>query len=168
MGQWPCKTEHRRSCCRMSAAIQSPRLAARAIILKDNKMLLVNAYPKHHLGLWCAPGGGVERGSSIPENLIREVYEETGLTVEVGGLALVNEFHDPQSGFHQVDLIFRCTLTAGQLDPNWKDIAGVVSKHKWVSEAEMASLKVKPSTLAQVAFTQTECAQYDPLEAILK
>jgi 8-oxo-dGTP diphosphatase len=168
MGQWACKTMHTRPCSGMSAAIQSPRLAARAIILQDNKMLLVNAYPKHYLGLWCTPGGGVERGSSIPENLIREVYEETGLTVAVGDLALINEFHDPQSGFHQVDLIFRCTLIKGQIDPSWKDIAGVVSKHKWVGEAEMASLTVKPSTLAQVAFTQTGSAHYDPLEAILK
>lgn len=152
----------------MSPAIQSPRLAARALIVHDNRLLLVNAYPKHHLGLWCAPGGGVERGSSIPDNLIREVHEETGLTVTVGDLVLVNEFHDPQSGFHQVDLIFRCTLIKGQLDPHWKDVAGVVSKRRWVTQAEMATMTIKPSTLSEVAFSEPRTTIYDPLEVILK
>lgn len=151
----------------MSTTTQSPRLAARAIIIHDNRLLLVNAYPNHHLGLWCAPGGGVERGSSIPDNLSREVFEETGLTVTVGGLALVNEFHDPKSGFHQVDLIFRCALVAGQIDPNWKDLAGVVNKRKWVSQAEMEDMTIKPSSLADVAFSQSGPTLYDPLEVIL-
>jgi 8-oxo-dGTP diphosphatase len=153
----------------MSPSIQSPRLAARAIIIHNDRLLLVNAYPKHHLGLWCAPGGGVERGSSIPDNLIREVFEETGLTITVGELALINEFHDPKSGFHQVDLIFRCTLVKGQIDPDWKDIAGVVSKRKWASAAEMTRLVVKPSTLSDVAFAKAgaNAALYDPLEVIL-
>jgi ADP-ribose pyrophosphatase YjhB (NUDIX family) len=151
----------------MSAPIQSPRLAVRAIIVHDNKVLLVNAYPKHHLGLWCAPGGGVERGSSLPDNLRREVYEETGLTIEVGPLALINEFHDPKSGFHQVDLMFRCTISAGKLDPNWADVAGVVSKRKWVTQNQMANMTIKPDSLKTIAFEQTSQVIYDPLEAIL-
>ena len=66
---------------------QSPRLAARAVLIVDNRLLLVNAYPDHDSDLWCAPGGGVERGASLTDNLIREVYEETGLTVSVGAPA---------------------------------------------------------------------------------
>lgn len=151
----------------MSTPNLSPRLAARALIVHDDKVLLVNAFAKHRLGLWCAPGGGVERGSSIPENLTREVFEETGLTVSVGELALVNEFHDPKSGFHQVDLLFRCTIIKGDLDPNWQDIAGVVSKYTWASERDMARMNVKPSTLAQAAFHPTPNVLYDPLEVIL-
>ena len=61
-----------------------PRLAARALILHDDRLLLVNAYGGGISDLWCAPGGGVERGTSLPANLIREVHEETGLTVAVG------------------------------------------------------------------------------------
>ncbi|MEM5475385.1 NUDIX domain-containing protein [Pacificibacter sp. AS14] len=152
----------------MSPAIQSPRLAARALITQENRLLLVNAYPKHHLGLWCAPGGGVERGSSIPDNLIREVFEETGLTVTVGELALINEFHDPKSGFHQVDLIFHCTLVNGHIDPNWKDVAGVVSKRKWVTQEQMSTMTIKPSSLSEIAFAPPGPAIYDPLEVILK
>ena len=71
---------------------KSPRLAARALILQDNALLLVNAFPDGRSDLWCAPGGGVETGASLHDNLMREVYEETGLQVAVGAPALVNEF----------------------------------------------------------------------------
>ena len=48
-----------------------PRLAARAVILHENRLLLVNAWPGNKSDLWCAPGGGVERGTSLPQNLQR-------------------------------------------------------------------------------------------------
>ena len=77
---------------------------------------MVNAYGGGRSDLWCAPGGGAHAGASLPDNLQREVHEETGLTIAVGAPALVNEFHDPKSGFHQVEVFFRCTITRGELD----------------------------------------------------
>ena len=74
-----------------------PRLAARAVIVEDGRLLLVNAYADAASTLWCAPGGGVEAGTSLPENLIREVHEETGLTIRVGPPCLINEFHAPST-----------------------------------------------------------------------
>ncbi|MGR3344100.1 MAG: NUDIX domain-containing protein, partial [Paracoccaceae bacterium] len=77
---------------------RSPRLAVRAIILQDDALLLVNAYPPSRASdLWCAPGGGVEAGRSLPGNLKREVHEETGLNIRVDALVLVNEFHAPDN-----------------------------------------------------------------------
>ena len=145
-----------------------PRLAARAIILRDNRLLLVNAYPGDRgSDLWCAPGGGVHAGSSLPDNLIREVLEETGLTIAVGPLALVNEFHDPDSGFHQVDLFFRATVTGGDLDRGWQDPEGVVSDRRFFSAAELAAIRLKPHSLPEVAFAGPGTARYDPLERIV-
>ena len=66
-----------------------PRLAVRAIILHENRLLLVNAWPDGKSDLMCAPGGGVESGASLPDNLVREVYEETGLRVAVGHVLLL-------------------------------------------------------------------------------
>jgi ADP-ribose pyrophosphatase YjhB (NUDIX family) len=146
-----------------------PRIAARALILHQDRLLLVNAYPGAHLGLWCAPGGGCNAGQSLPENLAREVMEETGLTVTVGRPVLVNEFHDPDTGFHQIDLFFRCTLADGDLDHNWTDPEGVVTDRRFFSRSELASghVRFKPDSLAKVAWAGTE-AHYDPLEVILK
>lgn len=146
-----------------------PRLAVRALILHEDRLLLVNAYPGASPGLWCAPGGGCEAGQSLPANLSREVHEETGLAIAVGPLALVNEFHDPATGFHQVELLFRCHLTGGNLDPAWSDPEGVVTKRRFFprSELESGAVRFKPDSLPRAAWG-SEAASYDPLEVILK
>lgn len=149
----------------------SPRLAVRALILQDNRLLLVNAWPEGKSDLWCAPGGGVERGQSLPDNLKREVYEECGLDIAVGAPCLVNEFHDPDSVFHQVDIYFHATIIGGQIDPAWRDPEGVVTARRFVTEAELRNLRVKPDSLADLAFGNAWAraqALYDALEPILR
>lgn len=144
-----------------------PRLAARALILLEDRLLLVNAFPGGKSDLWCAPGGGVESGASLPDNLAREVYEECGLRIAVGAPALVNEFHDPRTGFHQVDLFFRCTILSGMIDDAWRDPEGVVTERRFFSRAdlEMGRIRFKPDSLAQAAWG-TGC-HYDPLEPLV-
>jgi ADP-ribose pyrophosphatase YjhB (NUDIX family) len=153
--------------------VRPPRLAVRGLILHDDRLLLVNAYPGKESDLWCAPGGGVEPGTSLPENLMREIAEETGLRVDVGALALVNEFHDPASGFHQVELFFRCSLpapataTAG-IPAGWRDPEGVVNRRRLVSREEYAGLRVKPDSLGAAAWSRYETPLYDALETIVR
>ena len=147
---------------------RSPRLAARAIIVRDNRLLLVNAYPDGQSDLWCAPGGGVEPGTSIHDNLIREVHEETGLVIAVGPIALVNEFHDPASGFHQVELFFRASVTGGALDARWQDPEQIVTLRRFFSAAELGAIRLKPDSLPRVAFDTTAPVRYDPLEEIVR
>lgn len=142
------------------------RLAARAVILHADRLLLVNAYPDHKGDLWCAPGGGVEKHSSLAENVIREVYEECGLTISVGAPCLINEFHDVESDFHQVDLFFRCSIIDGELDENWKDPENIVSKRRFFSRAEMENISYRPLSLPDVAWGDD--AHYDALEPLLK
>ncbi|WP_104019886.1 NUDIX domain-containing protein [Roseovarius nitratireducens] len=142
-----------------------PRLAVRAVIVEDGRLLLVNAFRDAASALWCAPGGGVETHASLPENLIREVHEETGLVIAVGAPCLVNEFHAPESGFHQVEVFFRCRLVSGALRDDWCDPEGVVSRRSWVTREEMAALRVKPDSLARVAFARG--MGYDPLERLV-
>lgn len=150
-------------------APRSPRLAARALILQENRLLLVNAFPGGRSDLWCAPGGGVEAGASLHANLIREVHEETGLRISVGAPALINEFHDPASGFHQVDIFFRCTVTGGEIDQRWRDPARVVTDRRFFSQAELRQrmIRFKPDSLVQVAWEDSGLT-YDPLERLVR
>lgn len=142
-----------------------PRLAVRAAILHDDRLLMVNAWPGKGSDLWCLPGGGVEPGQSLPENLARELAEETGLSITVGAPILVNEFHDPASGFHQVELHFRATLAAGR-DIALADPHGVVNRFRWVTRDELATLRHKPDGLAEAVWGHA-AALYDPLERIV-
>ncbi len=144
---------------------RSPRLSARAVILIDNRLLIVNAYPAGLSDLWGLPGGGVHAGSSIPDNLRREVMEECGLSVEVGNPCLINEFHDPTNGYHQVDIFFRARAL-GSLPDEWRDPDGVVSERRLVTRDALLALRFKPDSLPDVVWG--EGLSYDPLEVIVK
>lgn len=148
-------------------AYRPHRIAARALILHEDRLLLVNAYPSGKSDLWCAPGGGLNPGQSIPDNLAREVMEETGLSITVLGPAMVNEFHDPATGFHQIDLFFHARITAGALDPRWIDPEGIVTDRHFFSRDDLASgrIRFKPDSLPAAAWGTT--ALYDPLEEIV-
>jgi 8-oxo-dGTP diphosphatase len=145
-----------------------PRLAVRGLILHQDRLLMVNAYPGGASDLWCAPGGGVDAGQSLPDNLIREVHEETGLTVAIGAPALVNEYHDPASGFHQVEVFFRCTLVSGELTVDWRDPEGVVTERRFFdrSDLELGRIRFKPDSLAEAAWGTGLI--YDPLEVVVR
>jgi len=149
-------------------APRTPRLAARALILLDDRLLLVNAWPEGRSDLWCAPGGGVRAGQSLPDNLIREVHEETGLTITVGAPCLINEFHDPATGLHQVDLFFRCTIAAGSLSPGWRDPERIVTARRFFSRDDLMSRRIrfKPDSLPQAAWDGGMF--YDPLERLIR
>lgn len=54
--------------------------AARAVIFDDqNRILLIRRGDNKQ---WALPAGGMEPGESVTECMAREVWEETGLTVE--------------------------------------------------------------------------------------
>jgi len=145
---------------------RTPRLAVRALILEQDQLLMVNAYGGGVSDLWCAPGGGVNLGSSLPANLIREVHEETGLRISVGAPVLVNEFHAPEHGFHQVDVYFRCQIVGGNLDGDWRDPEGIVTERRFFTRAEMAGIRYKPDSLPEAAWGGGML--YDPLELLVR
>jgi len=143
-----------------------PRLAVRGLLLIDNRLLLVNAWPGGTSDLLCAPGGGVEMHSSLPNNLIREFHEETGLSIAVGDPCLVNEFHDPHRPFHQVDVYFRVTHLAGDPMAPWTDPEGIVTERHLLDRAAMAARRVKPDSLADAAWGTG--ILYDALEPVVR
>jgi 8-oxo-dGTP diphosphatase len=64
-----------------------PQLAVSAAIFRDGKILLVRRARSPGNGFYSLPGGRVEFGETLHAALHREVDEETGLRIEIVGLA---------------------------------------------------------------------------------
>ena len=63
-----------------------PKVAVAVLIGRDGKLLLNRRAIEPGLGKWSFPSGYVNRGEVLEEAAAREVQEETGLVVEIGGL----------------------------------------------------------------------------------
>lgn len=77
--------------------MKTRRIVTRAIIAKDDKLLLV-CHKIHDEGagrkndFYCTPGGGLNEGESLVEGVKREVIEETGITPKVGRLLFIQQY----------------------------------------------------------------------------
>jgi 8-oxo-dGTP diphosphatase len=102
---------------RLSGKAGKPfRLAVKAVIVDAaGRCLLVRRSPVNHnfVGCWEWPGGKCDPGESFDQALVREVLEETGLTVEITGLAGVASFEMPAA--HVILLCLDARISAGTL-----------------------------------------------------
>jgi ADP-ribose pyrophosphatase YjhB (NUDIX family) len=116
-----------------------PFLAVSAAIVRDGRILLVRRARAPGRGLYSLPGGVVEAGETLHQAVVREVYEETGLTVEPVGLAGHREAIVRDAGGrvqrHFVILPFACRWRAGEVMPSEE-----VAEARWLKPDEMADL----------------------------
>lgn len=68
-----------------------PLCAVGAIVLEKGELLLVRRDREPSRGHWSLPGGKVEWGETLRDACAREVREETGIDVDIEGLAGVVE-----------------------------------------------------------------------------
>ncbi|MBO19243.1 MAG: DNA mismatch repair protein MutT [Chloroflexi bacterium] len=73
-----------------------PKVAVICIVPRKGKVLMIRRGTDVGYGLWGLPGGYVDRGEVVEGAAAREVWEETGLEVEVGELlGLYSESGNP-------------------------------------------------------------------------
>ena len=119
-----------------------PLIGVGAIIVQENRVVLVKRGHPPLLGQWSIPGGVLEVGELLKDAAIREAREETGLTVEPGELLGVFDRIVREGDkilYHYVLIDFLCRRTAGELHPG-SDADEVL----WFREEEL-----KPLNLAQ-------------------
>ena len=64
---------------------------------------------------WNFPGGHVEPGEYVTPSVIREMKEETGLTVENPRLCGIKEFHKSKDGKRYIVFLYRAERFSGEL-----------------------------------------------------
>jgi 8-oxo-dGTP diphosphatase len=95
----------------------APRVAVGALVVHQNKVLLILRGKAPAKGMWAVPGGSVNIGETLQTAAEREVLEETGLQIKAGKVIYAFEKiqHDKvgQVQYHYVIL----DLEAEPLDP---------------------------------------------------
>ena len=93
------------------------RPSVRGIIIRDGRVAMVESRKYHY---WKFPGGGIEKGESLTDTLIREVREEAGLEVipesirEYGHVLRVERYDRfPDTRFEQENYYFLCDVKDG-------------------------------------------------------
>ncbi len=119
---------------------ERPYLAVSAAIIRDGRVLIVRRARAPAQGLYTLPGGAVEAGETLAQTLVREVREETGLTVAPAGLAGEREVivHDDDGRVarHFVILAFAARWVAGE-----PVLDGELAEARWMRPAEIAALR---------------------------
>ncbi|MCQ6560104.1 NUDIX domain-containing protein [Paenibacillus mendelii] len=106
-----------------------------ALVVKDEKVLLVRRAQEPGRGYWTNPGGYVEQTELIHETIRREVMEEAGIDAVV---TTVVAFRDQPRMIHNVYIAFAMDYVGGEPVPDGieVDAAGFYSLE------EMASMNV--------------------------
>jgi 8-oxo-dGTP diphosphatase len=120
---------------------EAPIVGVGAVVVDQDRVLLVQRGHEPLKGKWSLPGGKLELGESLTQAVVREVQEETGLDVEAIELVeLIDRIHT-ESGpsgdrvrYHYVIADYLCRVVGGQLQAG-SDAAAV----RWVERAEWNS-----------------------------
>ena len=96
-----------------------PIVGVAAVVIEDERVVLVRRGRPPAYGEWSLPGGAVEPGETLEKAVVREVEEEIGLNVEVVEVvAVLDRIFWDQEGqvqYHYVLVDFLCRKTGGKL-----------------------------------------------------
>jgi 8-oxo-dGTP diphosphatase len=116
-----------------------PYLAVSAAVIRDGRVLVVRRARAPARDLFTLPGGAVEAGETLAEAVIREIAEETSLSIEPVGLAGYREVITRDAAGrverHFVILAFAARWLAGEPRLNAE-----LAEARWLQAAELAGL----------------------------
>lgn len=112
-----------------------------AALTNESGAILLQKRPDHASmgGLWEFPGGKVETGESAEAALVRELFEEIGISVNAEDLIPETFASAPLGDRNLLLLLYRCVIWKGTPTPHF------ASEIAWVHPNDMAALPMPPA-----------------------
>lgn len=113
----------------------------------ETEILLLH-YRYGNNDVYALPGGNPDRGEALPETIVRELQEELGVTVEVGGMVFCGEVILSEIKTDVLHTVFQGQILAGtpRLNPAETTALAVV----WKPIDEMETLNLYPNIGAEI------------------
>lgn len=131
------------------------RVRPTALIIENEQLLLIE-YTDHNGVHYNLPGGGAEQGETLIEGVIREIYEEAMVEVDVGPIAFVYEMAPHhQSGdysldFHTIHVVFECRLKDGAVPRLPDQVDFQQTEVKWIALENLDNIVLYPNMVKQI------------------
>ena len=128
------------------------RNAARALIVRDQRILVLRKEYADHSERFALPGGAQDPGETLQKALMRECEEEIGAPVEVCDLVHVADYFKPRdtqppSTKHLVEFLFECRVPPKYVPRNGHH----PDKHQvevvWVALNDLEGMPLYPRSL---------------------
>ena len=121
--------------------MSGPDLVVGAVVVDDERLLLIRRSNEPGTNTWAFPGGRVERGETIAEAVTRELREETGVEGVCGALIGWSEIvPDDPAERHLVILDYEVSL----LDSQEPVAASDAADARWFHVTDVADLTMAP------------------------
>lgn len=129
----------------MEVRRRTQRIGAYAVALRGDALLLTRisaiGYPP---GWWALPGGGIDQGEAPSAALVRELYEETGLSPTSVRLVDVHHVHtvapgrgDQYEDYHGIHLLYAVEVPCDQV-PRVVEQDGTTDAVQWIPVGALA------------------------------
>lgn len=120
-------------------------MAAYAICVRDDHMLLARWVSRDGMRKWTLPGGGMDHGEDPYDTVIREAAEETGYDVEPTALLGVDSVHrdyprrlGTRADFQGLRIVYEARVTGGELR---HELNGSTDMAAWHPLADVPALE---------------------------
>jgi ADP-ribose pyrophosphatase YjhB (NUDIX family) len=127
--------------------VPNAKLGVGAVVIRDEKVLLVQINYGPAKGLWILPGGRVENSEVLHEALLREVFEETNLKVTFDGVLAFRQ-RVLENGNFDIYFICHCKLVpeAYSAEPTIPDTDELLAVKFWPVAEALSSDNIRPFT----------------------